>query len=507
MAVRSAPVVVKVSKRDKTRSGRMPWAQPIMRRSVLDMAVVGNLPLLLRRHLFLLHRADKLDTDLIARRGCIDIDFFGDAKGDGFRAMYGHCVMLSLHLLCARNAQALEAWPPVGVAQARNQQQSTIEMMFRLGDAQLGHRIAALDGQRVNVGDASYPIRVNVLGDGAWMRQVCRRSGYNPEIPVQPCPKTWSFFKGMPCFMCDITFEEVYSATGVGVVADVSRGDPFLPLILLPRIRFFYGPMHGLANTLGGVVATIGRMYAVLVRQDLQVTEMIDKVFYSARAAESWDIFFQRQPPPESGEKPSRSSKHSISPVSLAVEFVRGGSTELREVMCAMEPQLVTKEYFSSRGLSNGVAIALLDDIITLCKAVVGDDPDMTPDGFEEIARRLWENWYAVCCVIHPLPELDAGRKVKPGVEYGRATFDCSPSGMGIAAHMFLGHTADAARARGGFAVLARSWEQGGEHLNGSAANNWTGFAVYASPINARSTNLLTHCVASAAARAVGSVH
>jgi hypothetical protein len=70
---------------------------------------------------------------------------------------------------------------------------------------------------------------------------------------------------------------------------------------------------------------------------------------------------------------------------------------------------------------------------------------------------------------------------------------------------MFLAHIGDAARARGGFAYLAKSWEQGGEHLNGAAANIWSGFAVYAGPVDARASKLLTHCLAGASTRAVGS--
>ena len=91
----------------RKRPGHMPWQTAVLRRSDIDMAVVGNLPLHLKRHLFLLHRAGKLDEGIIQERGFVEVDFFGDAKGDSFRAFIGHVVQLSLHITACRSPQAL----------------------------------------------------------------------------------------------------------------------------------------------------------------------------------------------------------------------------------------------------------------------------------------------------------------------------------------------------------------------------------------------------------------
>ena len=134
---------------------------------------------------------------------------------------------------------AYEAWLPIGVSLLRNQTQATIDLMFMMGEFPLAQTIAALDGVRVNIGDVSYPVRVNVLGDGAWLRQVTRRSPFTPEVLLTKAfAVTRASFTAKPCTMCDMSNEVMYTEVGAGGVSDVSRGDAFQPLIPLPRSRF-----------------------------------------------------------------------------------------------------------------------------------------------------------------------------------------------------------------------------------------------------------------------------
>ena len=344
--VRSAPVAPRsppVPKRGRGQAargiGRMQWIKPSIPSPDIDMATVCNLPKLLQRHVFLLERAGKLDIDKIRARGCVEIDVFGDAKADGYRSLRGHVTLLLLHMLPTFAAQTIDSWLPFGVCVLRNQQQATIDLMWGLGTVPLRTRVAALDGMHLFVDGVAFPIKLGALGDGAWMRLLTHRSAFNAEIPLQPKMRSAVFFKGRPCWLCEATFEEIYSNDGAGTDADVSGGDTFRSLVAVPRGMHFYGPMHGLGNTLGGVIATIGRLYYVLVNPELRVVTLIDKLFYSAKAPESWDIYFQRDKAPLPGRNVSRSSKHAMHPWELGVRFVRGGCNELRELMVLMQPQ------------------------------------------------------------------------------------------------------------------------------------------------------------------------
>ena len=77
--------------------------------------------------------------------------------------------------------------------------QASVAQMFHMGRTKLAVRLAALDGYRLMVDGVLRPIKLTIIGDGAYMRMLTRAASSNATVPRQPLPLRYILFKGRPC--------------------------------------------------------------------------------------------------------------------------------------------------------------------------------------------------------------------------------------------------------------------------------------------------------------------
>ena len=198
MPTSSVPVAPPKRKKKKVTPGRARWAHKYKPRPAVQLALAAAFPLLLQRHVNALVRTGQLDLEDVNRTGEIALDMFGDAKRDGYRASGGHVLLLTFHFLQARAPQALAAWLPFGVCIMRTQGQASVAQMFHMGRTKLAVRLAALDGYRVMVDGVLRPIKLTIIGDGAYMRTLTRAAQRGRESPDRPTLERAAHARGGP---------------------------------------------------------------------------------------------------------------------------------------------------------------------------------------------------------------------------------------------------------------------------------------------------------------------